>query len=586
MARKAPVISSASALSDDQRKLLERLRETRGDYKRELVWHRFLMDAYSGTGGFQGRTRMPFASFWGEAAETYSTLSIALTGIDTLAGEDQIETYLDRYPREDLGKFRRRVNIAQYTNYCEPIADLRLSYLNRKPMTYSGVEALEKGDDPWMANAYNGLSWDRLMRDVMRLRAFVLGWCPMLIDAPKVEGEISVAQAKEQGLGAQAIPLYPSNVLDYLTDERGSFTWVKLVTRYTRRETIFVEPVTVECYSVWTPQEVFKWEVTVDSRGDDVSVDFLGRTQHAFGRVPVIIFRAKPAPNDPVRGLSVVGSVAQLNRRLFNYLSEFDEHLRSSVFSMLQVPTKHESKIGTLVTGSSNAVAVPPDSSREYKWIEPSGVVAETYEKRVEVTVQEIHRIGRSESGAGKTVAKSGVAQAYDFESTNRAISDNASSLAASEQEALRLVLVIESPTDDPSKVRVTAATRFDVEEMAKELEEALTAVDLDLGITATALMKKRLVRKLLPNLNEEELETIDDEIDARTQQLQDEADFARQQLAAGMSGEGEDEEDAVSEDEDAPTPPPPAQKPGQRTKAKKGAPLPARKGKQPPRKQ
>ena len=43
-------------MSDALREALER---TRSGYEDERVWHTFLMDAYTGGGGFQGSVRQP-----------------------------------------------------------------------------------------------------------------------------------------------------------------------------------------------------------------------------------------------------------------------------------------------------------------------------------------------------------------------------------------------------------------------------------------------------------------------------------------------------------------------------------------------
>lgn len=557
---------------DDEKRALI-LRATHDDYASEALWHRFLLDAYAGTGGFAGRVRLPFASFWGSAAEDYGTaLSTTVQG-DLNDSESQIDTYLERFPREDVRKFSRRVAVSDYHNYCEPIVDVRHSYLNRKPMTYEGVDALRAGDDSWWRQVGEGMTWDELMTQRVRLRALVLGWVPVLVDVPRLPENVSVAQAREMKARARLIPLFPSNMLSWSYNaESGRLDWAKLRVCYTEQLGPMAPKTKVERFQLWSATEVQEWELRTDDQGNE-SLSGGGTVRHPFEEVPLVIFRAKPSPADRLRGLSIINSVARMNRKLFNYVSEFDEHLRSCVFGMLQVPTADPKNPGTIVGGNGNVLYLDHKSGRDFKWISPDGGVAQTYEPRIEKQVEEIHRVGRAQSGSGKQVAKSGVAQAYDFEGLNRAISDNAQSLAVAEQQVLRLVCKVEDPSAKLTDVRVIAASKFDVEEMAKDLEEALTAVDLNLGVTATARMKQRLVRKLLPNLSEDDLALIDDEIEEAAVRAEQEAAATREMLTQDPN-DPTDPPDPTDDPAVGKTPPP--------REPPKGPPVPGERTKRP----
>jgi hypothetical protein len=563
--------------------IIESLRSTREGYEDETTYHRFLLDSYAGTGGFAGRVRQPFAGFWGAGAEMYSRTSMELS---TIRSEADIDTYLDRHPREELPKFKKRMDVAHYPNYVEPIVDIRLSYLTRKPSTRIGFDRLFTIDTPkpepvapaqvdpkskpqpvalpvptttaqrspeskrehaWADDIGNGMTWDRYLRDVIYLRAALLGWTPVLINAPVSAPGLSVMQAKENGLRARAHALFPANLRDYALDDRGQWLWAKLATRVWRRPTPFSDSVCVERYEVWYPERVDVYEIAKDKDGRDILQNVRSH-EHGFGRVPLVIFRAKPTPDDSVVGLSMVGSVAQESRRLFNYVSELDEHLRSSTFAFLQVPVKDTTKKSKWVLGSGNALPVPHDASQGYAWIAPGPEVAEVYEKRIATTVQEIHRMGRTEyTASGEAKTSSGVARAFSFENTNRAIADTARCYAEAEQEVLRIVSKYEGATDEEADDgRVTPPTKFDVEEMARELDDALKAVSLALPAAALAALKKRITRLLLPNLNEEEMQEIDDQIDAaeveREQAAIEQEELDREAARAAMLGDEEGE--------------------------------------------
>lgn len=550
-AKGAPAPAPSVVAADER--LLAALRVKREDFDSEVEWHRFLLDAYAGTGGFAGRVKQPLTGFWGAAAEMYSRSSNVVQ--DGVQDEVASNSYLDRYPREDAPKFRRRLSVAHYLNFVEPIVDLRLSYLARKPMSYEDFDELQSDDkdaeESFFENSGSGMPWERLMRDVVRIRASILGWTPVLFDMPVAEvtspdGEMSVEQARELGIKPRAIPLWPANLLDWCLDEDGDFVWVKQVTSYTERPDPLGAAVKVERYTIWTRTDAKVWEAVTDEKNSiTFRVDGLV-VPHAFGRVPIVIFRCRPRTVDPIRGVSMIGSIAPLVRRLFNYTSELDEHLRASTFAMLQMPTKNTAQKGATVIGAGNALPIPHDATRDYKWLSPDGAVADVYENRIKATIEAIYQIARSRfmGGTETRASASGIAQAYEFEDLNRAIADSAASFAASEQEALRLVLVMNGISVVDAKGRVVPPTKFDVEELSKQIDEAMRAVSLELGPTANGEIKKRLVRQLLPNAAEVVLKAIDGEIESAEEEAQAQADaFAEAGLAALASGEADEAE-------------------------------------------
>lgn len=508
--------------------LIRALQRKRPDYDEELVWHRFLFDSYAGTGGFEGKVRMPPSSFWGPGADAYSRDSW-----DRADREAGFTTYLDRYPREDSAKFGRRVAKAHYPNPVEPVVDIRLSYLHRKSNGRDGAESV-KG---FLEDATgHGMPWDRLRRDVIDVRAEVLGWTPVLLDVPEAptDGPISREQAQQLGLRPRAIPLFPANLYDW-SEKDGQLEAVKVVTWWTERGSLLEDPVEVTRYAIWTRSEVQTWE-TEKTKGGEEEFRLEALRPNPWGFIPLVIFRHAKAPEDAVRGISLIRNVAKLAKRLFNYHSELDEILAATTFPMLQVPTKptagtqgsSRSKLGTITIGTGNALPVPSDSTRDYKWLSPDTSAAEVYERRIEETKKDIRSIARLEyaSSDAARVQKAAMTRAFEFENMNRALVDTAQQFAAGEEDALRKVHVMDGGSD-PTTIRCTAPERFDVEEMAAELDRTLRAMDLPLGPTARAELLKRFARTALPNIDPHALEQIDAEID--------DEQLASQQEAAAM---------------------------------------------------
>lgn len=489
--------------------------EARDGYEDECRRHRFLLDAYAGTGGFSGRVRAETASWWGWAADAYSVGFAGSSSYSTT--EDGITTYLDRFPREDLAKFKRRCDVVHYENHVQPCVDIPMSYLRRKPFTRDGVEALSE----WMMNADGAAnSWDSLVMGQIVLRGVVTGSVPVLLDlpAPATSGRMRTrADDIVEGRSVRAIPLFGAHVLDYGADEDGSaFRWVKLRFDYVDRS----GPLAPKVYRTEIrvideeTMRVFHFERS-ESSGEP-SFRRMEESPNPFGAVPLVVFRPRPVDGDPYLGVSSILSIAGENRRLFNLHSELDEHIRSCVFAFLQVPVKDPKRAAEISAGSDSALVIDPDSRQSYAWIAPGPEVSSTLETRIENTVSSIYRMARLEFARGTPVtsAASGVSRAYEFEATNRSICDTALWLARFDETVLRVVSRAMPSPPPESEIRTTPADSYDIEDLDRELG-TLAAMGRDrFGPTATAEARKRLVRKLVPNLTDKALVVIDREIE------------------------------------------------------------------------
>jgi hypothetical protein len=498
-----------------ERTLVERLRSTRDGHAERIEAERLYLDAYAGTGGFQGRAHLPTSSFWGWAADAYS--SQPETRLDQRYDRD---TYLDRHPREDAKKFERRRQVVHYENHVAACVDIPLSYLRRKPLTRTGVSPAV---DAWMTDADGcETTWHDLLMSTILLRGAVTGACPVFFDMPPAVapegGERTRAQDLAEGRTVRAIPLFGCNVLDWAEDDRGRFSWAKIAWERRLQPDALGEAVCETEVRILYPDRIELYRIRKDAEGREQAT---GPETYAnpFGEVPLVVFRPKKLGDDPVHGIALVHDIASEARRLFNLHSELDEHIRGSVFAFLQYPTKGGKEKGEITIGAGSALAIDPESKIPFAWIAPPESVAKTLEERITKTIGAIYAMARLAFSQGQavTAAASGLSRAYEFESTNRAIADTALTLASFDQAALDLVAHLVDPAYETNdeEIRTTAAKSFDVEELDKELATLETAARNRLGPTTMAELRKRTARQLLPNITKDLETRIDEEIDA-----------------------------------------------------------------------
>lgn len=488
--------------------LLARLRATRDDYSAEVTWGRFLLDAYCGTGGFSGRIKPPTVSQLGWVAEVYGMSGSPST---SLGGMQESGSYLDQYGREDAGKYAKRCEIAHFSNYVETIFDLLVSYALKRPAT---VEDLPDDVKAWRENVtVYGASWNVVLRECIARRAGMLGWCPVLIDQIPRQHGLSVEQVKAAGIRNEPFitPLTPANVLDWYVDDVGVLQWVKVKLTYVRHDNPLTPAVRVDVFKVYSRTTVTTWEAIDDN------VTAKGEQPHPFGCVPMISFQHKPHLEERLRGVSMIGDAAIASRRLFNLDSELDEHIRSNVFAMLQVPVPPGKEAPSeLLAGAGMALPVPSDATQKYEYLAPPASVAETLETRIANTVREIFRRARVQFKQASGQTQSGVSKQWDFEETNRLLADFAAHLASAECEVYKIIArVMGASPEQINKIRVLPVTSFSVEDLAAEIENATEALALNLGATANKLIKGRVAGRMLENVSSEDATKIEGELEA-----------------------------------------------------------------------
>ena len=505
--------------------MVKRLRATRSDYEQEGAWHKFLLDAAHGTGGFSSRVCPPETSVLGWAAEAYARFSSIGPSHHLRASG---ESYLDQFAREDAEKFAHRVKVASYRNYVGPIGSLIVGYVNKQEFARANApdELLA-----WMQDCDgNGTPWDTLMSDIVRPCAAQVGYCPLLFyfeDRAEMAAEneqLSAAARREMGLYPCAMQLYPANLLDWRTNDHGDLISAKVRTDHSVGEDLLAETEREERYLLLYHDRIERHVVRTGKDNQPYLAES-STSANPFGAVPIVVFHGDRTPGDRVRGRSIIGDLAVEARTHFNVASEKRDHERSQVFAILGIPVvSMETNVSEIIAGNGSGIKIPMQSNMPLHYVAPPASVAEALDRSLEASVREMFRIARVEWETPTGTATSGIARAYQFEQTNARLRALAARWARSEQRALRMIgeacgfvgaedLVVVPPTD------------FAVEDLAAELQNVGMVLDMPIGDAATSEIVKRIVRKIAPNLTPEQSAVIDAEIDEEvTQRTQDAA--------------------------------------------------------------
>lgn len=506
--------------------LEQRLNATREGYDDEIIRHKFKIDAYTGAGGFSGYVRQTPGSFWGPAADIYSS---ANAGRRT---PQSIDSYIVQYPREEEAKYQSRVRATTYDNYYAPIINLKTSYVLREEFTRRDVhDSVEE----WFSDCDEVSSeWSEYRASIAK-RTAVIGWMGVLIDSEHTGLEtMTRAQARDAGVKPYPVMLYPANFMDWSIDRSGQFEWVKIKTSTFDRESWDADAERVESWTIWDRQRWVKYE----KRGKR-DPEEAGSGVHGLGIVPIAIYKGTSGVDDPVRANGLDDQIAEAARDHLNRKAEFTEHLRGQVFAVLvHVTDSSEDEINV---GTDNALDLRSDAKNAHHYIAPPGSVAATFETRLENITRAIYRMGRVEYQVSGGNAASGLSKAYEFAQTNLALADFAGEIARGDEWVAQIVARWNGVSNaEIRRAKSIAPESFGVSDLAVDIQNAFDVIAGGVGARAETLIKRHLVRQIISNASPQDLEVIDAEIEDLVEEAsrQSAADESFAEEAARLAAE------------------------------------------------
>ncbi len=400
--------------------------------------------------------------------------------------------YLRKYLGEDEGPgnqyYNRLLNTA-LDNHCKTVIDVYRSFLFRKgPTRDLGLAAYM----PEVEEFYDDVDLEgRCMDDFMKMLndwVSVYGGMWVLVDKPAYQAQTA---AEEQALGIRpyAAMYSPSAILDwkYETDITGRrvLTMVKIVEeRCTEYDIV----------KIWTPMEVHKVWVKKDIKNSVTSnliVYGQGMTQgqtyeyteildyeitpNPLGIIPIVNVIATPSLIDGV-GVSDINDVADIQRSIYNKLSELEQAIRISNHPALvkTASTKAQAGAGAVITIDENL-----DGALKPYLIQPTGATVDSIARAIELDVEAIKRMTHLAAvQATKGSPMSGVALQTEFQLLNASLSERADLLEQIEYKIWTLFFSWMG-MDMPEKFEVDYPDSFDLRDQHSDLELYKKALDI-----------------------------------------------------------------------------------------------------------
>ncbi len=475
---------------------------------------------------------------------------------------DNLGRYVDRHERESASSHRARINRIQYRNFCGPVADLYTHYIFSKPIVRTsaaetGNTSLRKGATPirkgnlrlvkgtgsslrgpaqeweaWLKNVdRRGSDIDRFMSDTARF-AFVFGHMFVAVDMPTIaQAPRTEAERKKMHLQPYLCQYFPTEAVNWELDEDESLVWIRFRElavnnqspweartrdqyeaiqlladpRLARKNTYYrTQSPGRARYRTWTRNE---W-VVHDIVGDQVKV--VGQGTHDLGEVPVAVVYYRKLSRYPFIGQSLLSDIALLNKDIMNLDSLISEAIYQQTINILVMGRQPLQKKEE-VLGPDNILYYTGD--RAPYFISPSTAPVSFMEQRIVGLRDEIYRLAKLGGGLGlqPQSVPSGVAAAFEFNETNKMLTERADELQNA--EALIQALWFRWMHQEPQG-QVDYPDDFSVQSFQEQLQFVRDAKTSVRSPTFKREIEKQAVKHMLPHADEETLDRIIREIE------------------------------------------------------------------------
>jgi len=484
--------------------------------------------------------------------------------------------YIKRHPRESADALVARRSRVFYRNFPGPILDLICSYLFSKTITREPGQGSSKSTvqmkrapfsggtnaDYEMADQQSGASavppaeianeWTQFLYDVDRqgnsidrfMRRVVywtqcFGMVDVIVDMPRLARPLA-NRAEEQQLRVQPYFTYyfPTARTNYEIDEFGRLVWVryqeplvgnappfKLRDRRDLQEALrmtqaqptpFVLPALKGAGGQAIPRPInavyrtftrTNWYVhTIEEN----RVTNLEQGEHPCAMVPSVTFFNRQRALTPEIGLSAINDIAGVSETILNYDSLIDESVYQQILNILVMKRQMAHK-GDFVIGAENVLEYTGDQPPNY--ITPSTAPLAFMSQRIVDLKQEIVRLANFNSGDALQVRSvpSGTAATVEFNETDRILAEKAEEAQEGEWKLHALWYRWKGSQFDGT---IDYPDSFQVQSFADQVSELAQAGS---GVRSDMFrreLEKRLVRRLLPNVPQELLDEIEQEID------------------------------------------------------------------------
>lgn len=429
---------------------------------------------------------------------------------------------IKRHEREPMSSYRDRVEKLFGLGYSKSISEIFHFFLFKKepqqtlgPLHDDVLWQLFVNDSDLFGNDYNAVIMDIAQYSV------VLGHMGILVDKASTQFA-NRAEQIDKKVYPYIAKYFPSNILDWQIDRddynRPYLSYIKLLDDNGQ-------------YRLWYPNTWEIYELPKDKNGKPDSTNLsaeavlISSGVNPLGLIPFIWHYNLKSKKQGI-GVSDIHEVSRIDLSIIRNLSQIEQIIDFAAFPMMRKPMRDAKPTEINAPQQDDEVGVesilefdPENPDSKPDWLQSE--VKEPIEAIIDVITRKVSEIYRASNIGGMAAteptrnAQSGVAKRTDFQLLNSKLVSKAINLETAENKILEYWLRWENMWEQYSgKVSIARERTYDIEELAVELANSLTAKTLVISTTFDSMVQKQAARQVLPSATEKELAAIDEEID------------------------------------------------------------------------
>lgn len=373
-----------------------------------------LLDAYS----YVGKKNLQFERNW----KRWQFLLESYVGGDVYRNG----SHLVRYALETEGEYQARLRNTPLDNQCKSVISVYVSFLFREEPKRDLISIDGDMVQDFLRDAdLDGRSFDNFMKEVS-IWSSVFGHCFVLMTKPSIAAQ-TLADQRAAGVRPYVNLLTPLMVTDW--------TWERQPNgRYDMTYIKYIEDIndTVTTIREWFPDHITTWIVDDTKKTAEMILD----EPNQLGRVPVVLVYNQRSQVRGI-GLSDIDDIADMQRAIYNELSEVEQSIRLEGHpSLVTTPdTQIGAGAGALIQMSES---LDPGLKPYVLNIDaaPVATIYESITKRVEA-IDKMANTGGVRAVESRTL--SGVALETEFQLLNARLSEKADNLELAEEQLWQL---------------------------------------------------------------------------------------------------------------------------------------------------
>jgi hypothetical protein len=480
---------------------------------------------------------------------------------------------VEKHERESIGNYNRRLRSLYGFSYSRTIVELFNFYLFKKDVRRSIPEIVTQTPE-WAAFLENcnlfGDSLAEYIADQARY-AKVYGHVAFLVDKPILqEGETFAAG---DVVHPYLVAYHPPAILDWYYERdkanRPILAYLKVrdddgTFRLWWRNRIQVWGMPREAPAAGSAGPATTSPNPTGATGspyglEGMPAEKLFDGENKLGEIPLVWLVNVKGRIFPT-GVSDIEDISRIDLSLINNLSQGEEIINYAAFPMLRKPKEEagrETQDEVGVTAVLEFDPERPESKPDWLPAEVSGPI-DAILRWIERKVQEVYRSSNTGGVAATETTpqpKSGVALTVEFQQLNAKVVQAAINVEKAERAIIKFWLKWQKQDQYGKEVRVERSRDYDVQNLAQDLANAMTANTLVQSETFKRSIQKALVRVMLPGAEDKVLEQIDAEIDEKRDEALANEDKQKELPDFGEEdGDGDTEGDGKGEDESGDT--------------------------------